>query len=84
MPLPPGALFIFVFKIILLIVIVYGDVLMVQQACGGQRTTLEDVFCPHYGFGALNVGGQACTANAFGCRAMVPTTVSSFGAADLD
>lgn len=45
---------------------------------------LKMVFCPQYEYGALNVGGQACTASAFGCQAMVPTTVSSFGAADLD
>lgn len=39
----------------------------------GQR--LKMVFCPQYGFGALNLGGQACTASAFGCQAMVPASV---------
>lgn len=48
----------------------------------GQLSKL--VFCPQYGFGALDLGGQACVASAFGCRAMVPATVSSCGAADLD
>lgn len=44
------------FKIILLIVIVYGDVYMVQQACGGQRTMLKDDFLPPVWIWGIELG----------------------------